>query len=377
MFFATEKEAKEEIEKRVALRKKQGDDAVSISAGLREEALRCHTKLEPLGATLTQAVEYYIRHALPPGGRKNFRQITEIFMKDRIAKGCRAMTLKSYRSHNKVLVEEWGDVNIHQIQQEEIEEWLTELPVAPRTRCNYLMTLSTIFNFALKRKYCAENPATNISRPILDDKPVGILTIDQAQAVLEGSKIYVPELTPGLSIGMFAGLRTSELCALDWSEVNLTDRLIEVKATKAKTRQRRLVTISENLSLWLAPYVQERGPVLCHADEETGEREALGVNRYGKALRWLVSGGWDGQEEERKDHPPIVWPWPHNALRHSFGSYYFGRTKNENHTASEMGNSPAMVYKHYREVVRPAEVEKYWKIVPASEAANVLPMVAA
>lgn len=379
-FFDTEKEAKEEIAKREELRKKEGKDAVSIPAALREEALRCNVRLKEVDAalTLSQAVDYYLNHNFPKGGRKNFREITEQFLKDRAAKGCREKTLKGYQSFSRVLAEEWGEENIHEIKQEDIEDWLSESPFQPRTRANYLMTLNTIFGFALKRKYCVENPAAHVSRPILDDKPVGILTPAQARALLDAAKVHLPEMVAGLAIGLFAGLRVSELCALDWSEIDLSARLIEVKAAKAKTRQRRLVTISDNLALWLAPYVQRGGPVLYRLteadDDQNAVREVLGANRFGKDLRWLVEGSTATDTEEER--PAVVNPWPHNAIRHSFGSYYFGRTKNENATASEMGNSPAMVYKHYRELVKPADVVQYWNILPAGEAVNVLPMLA-
>ncbi|HWD91731.1 MAG TPA: hypothetical protein VG938_05205 [Verrucomicrobiae bacterium] len=46
----------------------------------------------------------------------------------------------------------------------------------------------------------------------------------------------------------------------------------------------------------------------------------------------------------------------HNAMRHSFGSYFLGKTKDENLTASEMGNSPEVIIKHYRALVREAAV---------------------
>jgi len=57
-------------------------------------------------------------------------------------------------------------------------------------------------------------------------------------------------------------------------------------------------------------------------------------------------------------------PWPHNAMRHSFGSYFLGKTKDENLTASEMGNSPEVIIKHYRALVREADVTRYWHFAP-------------
>lgn len=39
--------------------------------------------------------------------------------------------------------------------------------------------------------------------------------------------------------------------------------------------------------------------------------------------------------------------WRHNALRHSFCSYWLAVTKNSATTAHEAGNSPAMIHRHY------------------------------
>ena len=53
-------------------------------------------------------------------------------------------------------------------------------------------------------------------------------------------------------------------------------------------------------------------------------------------------------------------------MRHSFGSYFLGKTKDENLTATEMGNSPEVIIKHYRALVREAEVTRYWHLVPGN-----------
>jgi len=150
-----------------------------------------------------------------------------------------------------------------------------------------------------------------------------------------------PLMVPGIAIGLFAGLRRSEVCALDWSEIDLDERYIEVKAAKAKARQRRLVTISDNLAAWLKPYAEAKGPVTSSTNEDV----------FGERLKDISQAS--GIKE-----------WPHNALRHSFGSYFFAKSKDENRTAAEMGNTPGVVFKHYRALVRNGDEEKYWKINP-------------
>ena len=71
-------------------------------------------------------------------------------------------------------------------------------------------------------------------------------------------------LRPFLALGAFAGLRMAELQRLDWKEIDLDRGFITVDASKAKTRQRRLVPISDNLKLWLTPCKQTSGPVCLH-----------------------------------------------------------------------------------------------------------------
>lgn len=55
-----------------------------------------------------------------------------------------------------------------------------------------------------------DNPAASIARPILDDQPVGILSVEQARGLLRVAKKFDPAMLPALAIGLFAGLRRSE-----------------------------------------------------------------------------------------------------------------------------------------------------------------------
>ncbi len=58
--------------------------------------------------------------------------------------------------------------------------------------------------------------------------------------------------------------------------------------------------------------------------------------------------------------------WKHNALRHSFISYRLAGVKNTAQVALEAGNSPQMIFRHYRELVRAVDAEKWFGITPKS-----------
>jgi hypothetical protein len=102
-----------------------------------------------------------------------------------------------------------------------------------------------------------------------------------------------------------------------------------------------LITIADNLAEWLKPRVKIEGRVAVSANQDV----------FGEHLREIAQAAGISQ-------------WPHNAMRHSFGSYFYAKTKEENRTAAEMGNSPAVVFKHYRALVRNGDEHKYWKINP-------------
>jgi hypothetical protein len=56
--------------------------------------------------------------------------------------------------------------------------------------------------------------------------------------------------------------------------------------------------------------------------------------------------------------------WKHNALRHSFISYRVAQTQSVAQVALEAGNSPSMIFKHYRELVQPKEAKAWFAIAP-------------
>ena len=163
------------------------------------------------------------------------------------------------------------------------------------------------------------------------------------------------DMIPYLSIAAFCGLRAAEIQRLDWSEVHLTgaERFVEVKASKAKTASRRTVPISDNCAAWLAPYAKASGSVAA-------------FERSDKQL-FIYLAGKAGV------------PWKHNGLRHSFISYRLAIIKNVHQVSLEAGNSPNMVFAHYRQLVRESEASEWFAIAPAPQpgAGEIIPMPAA
>jgi integrase len=149
-----------------------------------------------------------------------------------------------------------------------------------------------------------------------------------------------------LAIGAFAGLREAEIKRLAWPEIDLRRGFIEVKANKAKTARRRIIEIQPNLAEWLTPYSEMTGAVV-----PVNARKKLDLVRKTAGLR----------------------RWPQNGLRHSYASYRLAATHDAPRVASDLGHtSPKMLYSTYRELVLPAEAQRYWNLIPSRMADNVL-----
>ena len=61
-----------------------------------------------------------------------------------------------------------------------------------------------------------------------------------------------------------------------------------------------------------------------------------------------------------------VFKWQHNGLRHSFISYRVATVSNVAQVALEAGNSPAIIFRNYRELVTPQDAKAWFAITPES-----------
>jgi integrase len=224
------------------------------------------------------------------------------------------------------------------ITSKELKEWLNRLGVGPRGRNNFRALLVAVFNFAKTAGYLPKNQPTeadSLTKAKDIASPIGIFSPEDFGNLLGGAD---DSLTTYYALGGFAGLRTAELQRSAWPEVKLDQGFIEVAAAKSKTAQRRLVPIQPNLAIWLRPYARSTGLVFR-----------------------LSTINHKAAEFSRK----LGIPWPQNGLRHSFASYRLAHCKNAAEVALEMGNSPRMIFQHYRELVTATDAARWWSISPA------------
>ncbi|MEN9576559.1 MAG: hypothetical protein RL514_4414 [Verrucomicrobiota bacterium] len=344
-YFRERREAKEFIASKLTVTRRFGDEAKDIPLCLLSEVLVCAKKLEAHKVSLTTATDYYLKHAIPAGGVRDCTALREEFLASRESRSCRDTTLTEYRSKLRIFCEEFGDQPANEVAQADVEDWLDDLDVVARTKQGYLKTLLTLFNYALRKGYVTRNVLLGIEPPIVEDRPPGILEPVGAERFLRAAWEHHRKLVPALVVSLFGSARRREVFEMDGQDIHLDERLIEILAAKAKTRQRRLLTVNDTLLAWLTRTDLPEGRLV----------KCESIDTFGERIREIADLAG-------------IKPWPHNALRHSFSSYFLGKTNNENVTAAEMGNSPAVVIHHYRAVVWPAATQMFWDILPDPKA---------
>jgi site-specific recombinase XerD len=152
----------------------------------------------------------WIKLQAPLEVQRTFSQLEKEFITSRKSIGCKQKTLSQYRSYVNVICEEFGSTKMARTVQADLEDWLSQSDWAPRTRKNYLVTLMTFFEWARDQGYVVTNPAEHIPKPILDDRPPGILSATEASELLLKAAEHDSELLPPVAVQLFAGLRRSK-----------------------------------------------------------------------------------------------------------------------------------------------------------------------
>ncbi|MHB8521869.1 MAG: hypothetical protein ACYDH9_14060 [Limisphaerales bacterium] len=385
LVFADFGRAKQEAEA-VAAKMSRGDAAaLTLTARDREVYVRAMELVNPIGVpldlaalqfveahkklggvSLDRAVDFYVsRHpmALP---RKTVGEAVGELIEAKRVDGMSKVYIKDLAGRLGKFSAAF-QCQLAAVSVAQINEFLRSLKCGGRSRNNYRMAIHTLFRFGERRGYLSRQHVDpeQIDKARETQEEIEIFTPGELRELLEVAR---PEMVPWLAIAGFAGLRSAELQRLDWSEVNLAERHIEIKASKAKTAARRLVPVADNLAAWLAPHAKPAGQV-------------TGFESWWNQIPRLVeavNAQRKASAEQAAKKPGAVdrFIWKHNGLRHSFCSYRVAAVKNVAQVALEAGNSPQMIFANYRQLVSEAEATKWFSILPEGQS-NIIPLQAA
>jgi integrase len=288
--------------------------------------------LEKHDASLFDALHHYVtyldetKRSIPVG--ELFEEFLSVKQQDNVSR----KYLADLRSKLGRFVNSFHDTLVCNLTVAQIEAWIRSLDIGTVSRESYRRNVSVLLEFGRRRGYLRANPATDVKIRWRPEGEVSILTPDELRNLL--SKC-AQEIVPYVAICAFAGLRPSEAANLEWPDIHLDTMQIEVKARHSKTRRYRLVSIQPNLSEWLMRYRSDDGAIYYSRRKFREAYKLAGINE-----------------------------WKTDILRHSYGSYRLPILKSADALALEIGNSPDVIFRHYRRPMNEASASAYFDLRP-------------
>jgi integrase len=332
--------------------------AVSLLAAVRE-FVEASGKLH--GRSLDEAVTGYLRTVVSVTRKDIAEAVAEFLQADaprtKAAAGQRSQLSAKYAYNRELQLDRFAamftNTAVCDLSKEHLDTFIASLDTVQTTsrngraagsaksRNHYRASIRQFLQWAVRKDYLAPTHRlieADAMRPErANTAAVELYTPEELAALLAAAD---DTFRPIIAIGGLAGLRTAELLRLDWADVWRVAGHIEVTAGKAKTRQRRLVETCPALAAWLEPFHKVTKGKLWAGHEITFQQHFVDLCEAAKVTRKM------------------------NGLRHAYCTYHFAAHANENQTAQQAGNSPAMIHAHYKGLATKADAEKWFNVNP-------------
>jgi integrase len=349
LFFSTKTEARRECEKLKARRDNFGISLTAMTAARIAKAAEAYKLLDPINVDLLDAVRGFISTHYQRTASIQFLSLCNLYIDSRQGrdpdhvKGLRNSRDRFSSLHSRL---------VSDITHRDLEPLLSS--ISPGGRNLLMRHFRAFFNFGIKRGYLIENPIFRLDFAEVVRKEVETISAKDVEAMLTDALEHDPDLLPFLTLGFFCGIRPDgELQKLQWSYVDLTDRIVTIPPTVAKTKRRRFVEVSSNAVQWLEAFSarvgRATGSVVKYKESALYDRRKLNRTRVGV------------------DH------WPNSAMRHTFCSNWLAMHGDINKLVLISGHTSVdTMWRHYHRGTTKAEAEKFWSIVPPRVDAKII-----
>ena len=241
----------------------------------------------------------------------------------------------TYKNTFVLFAEAFGKFKFDSLKTSQLQYWLDQFN-NPATRNTHRRRIVTLFRWSRKNGYlpkAAQTEAEDTERAKEPPYNIGIIDAETFKDCINKISDH-PHYVSALALATFCGLRRSEVHGQDWKDIHLDRNLLRVTVAKSGTAQNRLVPICDRAAFYLQQHRVKSGPVC----------DNLAIDRIRDIC---ITAGIE---------------LPNNCFRHSFISYRVAQTGDVAGTSLEAGNSPAIIHKHYRELVTKEQAAEWFSV---------------
>jgi site-specific recombinase XerC len=216
--------------------------------------------------------------------------------------------------------------DIATVEKSQIEGYLAEY--TGRNQLNHLRALNNFFRFTAKIGAIATVPTSGIDISFRRSKVAYLDNKVFADLLTKAYDQNEADILAWLVLGGFLGLRPFEAYHAYWFGVKWETSEFRVEAEWSRIRRSRVLPVQPNAMGWLR--------IAC----DLRQRDNQILPNYNTFTHRFVA--W-----RETNHDMAFWKGKRDVLRHSYGTHRMAIARNAHQVAEEMGNSVAIVRRHY------------------------------
>jgi integrase len=328
---------------------KRGGSDHSLSPAQRHDALQALSLMEKkhVNASLSDAVQYFLKHRYPGGGDITVLELVDHFVSHKQAAqrtdpvtGEKAHRYSSPYLNSLHKLDQLGEamtkVRLSNLKPADIEAYLDKMRLNDVSRYHYFQYFKMLFNYGVKHEFLERNPMAKMQSPLLTRRDPRILTVDQADSLLDAAyRDHDGATLVYIVLGLFGGIRPHEIMKLKWSDFRDEGWSVRLRAETAKTRDVRVANLPVNATHMISDF--RRAYRQKHGSEPDPESPVVPMTQNLLRKRFRQAYRLAGLKE-----------WPHDAARHTFASFYYKATKSMPLLMEQLGHAtPVTSLRHY------------------------------
>lgn len=310
-------------------------ELLALPVTAKVEILNIINQCASLRTTLTTVFNYWADDQFGSVS-KSVKECSDLYLQSLENSGRKKTYLAKIRQFLSRLCETLASTPIHAVKLTDLEALANK--VSLKTRPTWRKCACSFWSWCVKKEYCSQNIAQRLDTPSVELEVPQILTVEQCRILMEKCS---KRALPALVLMLFSGIRPLEAIKVSWKDVDFEAKTITINASVAKTRSFRKVSMPENVLAWM---------------------------QYLKAHKLSLPYKYSKKSPVSLEFAKILGlsSWPRDCLRHTAASMMLERTQSADKTSLELGNSPQILHRHYKNLVSSEDCKAFWEITPES-----------
>jgi len=302
--------------------------------------------------SLDDIADFFLKNYREPVRQTTVTAAFNLFIADRKRQNRRPDTLRNLNGRVGMFSRLHGIKNVSEVTFDDCRDFVFRDGTSARNQINDRLAVSNFLNWCVRRQFATTNHMEAVDKPGVDAREPQVLGSADCRKLLAAARDYNDGvLLPYVVVSLFAGLRPAEIGRLTWDRVDLKEGTITLDGSMAKTRQRRIVKLAENAVEWLLP-VAPKHPAFVPAAFQ---------RHFGRVKH---AAGFNGPNGGKDENGKELRPWVQDYMRHTAISMYLAKHKHEGEAATWAGNSPNVIHRHYKGLVKDNEATEFWNLTP-------------